>query len=255
MHPKLLIQREQTNQIFCTWAMPAVPVEFHFHSQAEFYLVDEGEVDVWVNRKYKRLHSGQIALALSYDAHRYHPIGDAKVTCLIVPSFMCDEISRKSLSEPFITNQKLFDGIKQCCRVLSQNRNHLLMNGCISIAIGLLLENIDFMERDVLVETDSMSQVLLYLHENFKNKITLGSTATALGFNSSYLSRHFKDALGINFSQYITMLRLREALLLLKKGEPISVCAYESGFNSIRTFYRSFINEFGCSPNKYLQNE
>ncbi|MBQ7089957.1 MAG: helix-turn-helix transcriptional regulator, partial [Clostridia bacterium] len=28
-------------------------------------------------------------------------------------------------------------------------------------------------------------------------------------------------------------------------------CAFESGFSSVRTFYRAFAAEFGCSPKEY----
>jgi AraC-like DNA-binding protein len=34
----------------------------------------------------------------------------------------------------------------------------------------------------------------------------------------------------------------------------ITHCAMESGFNSMRTFYRAFREEFGCSPGDYLDS-
>jgi AraC-like DNA-binding protein len=48
------------------------------------------------------------------------------------------------------------------------------------------------------------------------------------------------------------MLRLREAVLLLKKGEyGVTKCALESGFGSTRSFYRAFHEEFGVTPKEY----
>lgn len=254
MYPKLLLQRELSNQIFCSYAHDSVSTPFHFHSNIELYLVEEGEVDVWVNRKYKRLHGGQFSLALGYDSHRYETVGNAKVTCLIIPSFMSEELNEKKLYEPFITNPELFDGIKQCCRVISQRTNHLLTNGCVNVILGLLLENIDFSERHSNVSSDGMSAVLVYLHDNFKNDTALSTVAKEFGFNASYLSRQFKETFGIGLGQYVTMLRLREAVKLLRLGVPISHCAYESGFQSVRTFYRAFEKEFNCTPNKYIQS-
>jgi beta-galactosidase len=120
---------------------------------------------------------------------------------------------------------------------------------------ALLLENLDFTEREAQKNTDVISQTLLYLNDNFKNNVSLGVAATQLGYNPSYLSRTFKESMGITFNAYLTMLRLREAVQLLKNGESVSFCVSESGFNSIRTFYRAFQNEFGCTPKEYVKNQ
>ena len=83
--------------------------------------------------------------------------------------------------------------------------------------------------------------------------LTLASVAHDLGYHPNYLSHLFKSRLRIGFHQYLTLLRLREAVLLMKnENKSITECAFESGFQSLRTFYRAFEAEFGCSPRAFL---
>lgn len=251
-NPQLYVKREKDNKVYYGYKGKAGSTFFHFHSLLELYLVDEGEVDVWVNEHYKRMKSGEMAVILSYDAHRYEPVGDAKCTVLIVPLSNYKEFNGKKLGTPFVDNSMLYEGISKCCEMIAEQKNSLITDGCISVALGLLLQNIELTETPALTERDSITRVLLYLNAHFKDNITLLSTASELGFNASYLSRYFKEILGIGFNRYVAMLRLREAVLLLKKGESISYCVYESGFRSVRTFYRVFESEFGCTPKQYL---
>ena len=71
--------------------------------------------------------------------------------------------------------------------MIADQKNSLITDGCVSVALGLLLQNIDLTETPALTERDSITQVLLYLNDHFKDDITLLSTATELGFNASYL--------------------------------------------------------------------
>ena len=256
MHPKLLFERERKNKIFCGYKLRGGKTALHFHSNVELYAVYKGEVDVWVNENCRRLKKGEIAFMSSYDAHRYEPIGKgAVVSWLIVPTSLCPELSGKNVADPFICDNELFSAVDKLLCLIEKDKNALLTNGCIGVIFGLLLESLDFTERDIQKNTDGMSQALLYLNDNFKNDVSLACAAAHLGYNPSYLSRMFKQTVGITFNAYLTMLRLREAVQLLKNGESVSFCVGESGFNSTRTFYRAFHDEFGCTPKEYVKNQ
>lgn len=252
-NPQLHVKREKNNKIHCGYRGEATRTFFHFHSLLELYLVDEGEVDVWINEHYRRMRSGELAISLSYDAHRYEPVGEAKCTVLIAPVCNYKEFNGKKLTSPFVDAPELFNGISKCCEMIVKQKNSLITDGCVSVALGLLLQSIDLTDTLMVSERDSITQALLYLNDHFRDDITLVSTASALGFNASYLSRNFKETLGIGFNQYVAMIRLREAVRLLEKGEPVSYCVYESGFRSERTFYRVFKSEFDCTPKQYVE--
>ena len=78
--------------------------------------------------------------------------------------------------------------------------------------------------------------------------------ATEFGYSKSYLSRFFKSSFGIGINRYISTIRLKNAIELMhEKKHSITYCALESGFGSMRTFYRDFLTEFGVSPKEYIQ--
>ena len=64
---------------------------FHFHSQIEIFFVDRGWGGAWINNRYRLLKAGEMAVALSYDAHRFSAEADSDVGCLIVPLRMCGD--------------------------------------------------------------------------------------------------------------------------------------------------------------------
>ena len=125
--------------------------------------------------------------------------------------------------------------------------------GYIYVILGILTEHIELESTREPIDTQLSAQLLFYINENYKNNITLSTLSSHLGYNPSYLSRYFKSCFNIGINQYITAVRLKNAIMLLRENKyNVTYCALESGFNSTRTFYRAFFNEFHCSPIAYL---
>lgn len=99
---------------------------------------------------------------------------------------------------------------------------------------------------------DAITKMIKYLNKNYKKKITLDRLAQESGYNSSYVSQLFKSYLGINFYDYLTRVRLREATLELSQSEnKILEIALEHGFPDIKAFNLAFKQNFGKSPTEY----
>ena len=118
------------------------------------------------------------------------------------------------------------------------------------------MENILLAAGEGHAENELLSQILFYIHENYKKDITLSKIATTFGYSQSYISRYFKNCLEIGIGQYITIIRLKNCIMLMQENKhSITYCAMESGFNSLRTFYRVFYKEFGITPKKYINDK
>ena len=100
-----------------------------------------------------------------------------------------------------------------------------------------------------------VSEILEYLKNNFRTNCTLEQTAQELSVSPEHLSRTFKAETGLNFSEYRTMLRLREADRLLKEKPELSIIeiSYASGFNDSNYFSQKFREYYGVSPSKFRQ--
>ena len=256
MKAEFNLDREQKNRLFIGSGLnPAA--SFHFHSQIEIQLVHEGEVEVWVNDQHAFLKSGEISVAFSYDAHGYRTPERAKVTHFIIPTELFGEflpaIRDKKAVNPFVRDPETYRQLNDCYNAIRESRNEIKKRGYLYVILGSLMERMKLQDREGAVDSRLSARILFYINEHFREALSLQSIASELGYNPGYLSRYFKACFNIGLNQYITMIRLREAVLLMREGKnSISYCAFESGFNSIRTFYRAFFEEFQCTPKEYL---
>ncbi len=232
--------------------------DFHFHSQIEICFVEEGRIDALINNKKKLLNKGELSIALSFDTHVYVPSDYARFTVLIIPRHICEKflstINNKKISSPFISDSALTCKIKEyIAEIKKESTNEIEKIGYIYLILGFIIHNLHFDESEEYAETQLLSRLLLYIHKYYNKNITLSSIAAKFGYNASYISRYFKSCLGIGMSQYINVIRLKNAIELMNTRKySITYCALESGFNSLRTFYRVFENEFNCTPKEYL---
>lgn len=232
--------------------------DFHFHSQIELCIVDEGNLEALVNNKTKTLKKGEIAVAMSYDTHVYIPVTHAKFTVLIIPLHICDKfvsaVEHKKISNPFICDLTAIQKIRMYLDELKKETNEIKKDGYLYLILGIVMENLCFDTRTESSKPNILAKLLLYIHENYNKDLTLSSLALKFGYNPSYLSRYFKSSLNIGIIQYINILKLKNAIELMRtKKYSIAYCAFESGFTSLRTFYRVFYKEFHCTPNEYIK--
>ena len=92
-------------------------------------------------------------------------------------------------------------------------------------------------------------------HLEEPDKITLLHISEMLHFNSSYLSRLFKQLTGVNLSEYIIGSKMNMAKRLLLNPEyKIADVAVKLGYTSPANFTRVFRKTVGLSPHDYRTN-
>lgn len=231
-----------------------------FHSHIELYFVDDGAMEFMVNGHRRTLRGGEMSVALSYDSHAYRTPESSKSSVLIIPVYLAEAFigatKHKKAAYPFITDRETVKKIKGYIKdLLSEDGNEVITLGLINVILGTVMKSIFFENTETASDMELSSRILSYVNQQFKDDITLESLAHEFGYNKSYLSRYFKSSFNVGFNQYISTVRLKNALILMnEKKHSLTHCALESGFNSMRTFYRVFENEFNCSPKEYLKN-
>ena len=99
-----------------------------------------------------------------------------------------------------------------------------------------------------------MAKVKQYMDDHYAEDVTLESAAGVSFMNPSYFSYFFKKHTGQNFKQYVTEVRMKEAVrLLLRTDLMVYEIAERVGYNNARHFSDLFRRIYGQLPNDYRQ--
>lgn len=95
-------------------------------------------------------------------------------------------------------------------------------------------------------------QCVDYIYSNIKDRITVQDLADHTGLSTNYLSRVFKQNLGVSISDYIREKKIEKATHLLKySDESIVDIANYLSFSSQSHFIQTFQDYTGLTPKKY----
>jgi AraC-like DNA-binding protein len=94
-----------------------------------------------------------------------------------------------------------------------------------------------------------------YINESFSSPITLDSLSCKYSLSRSFFSRKFREVTGFGLSEYITVVRIKNAArLLAEKKMNVTEAAFAVGYNDSSYFTSSFKKIMGVTPLKYSKN-
>ncbi len=103
------------------------------------------------------------------------------------------------------------------------------------------------------ITTSDIEQIMKYLRDNFTDSnINLTSVALHFGFNSSYLSRKFKQETGKSFVEFLVKCRMERAIGLAGTGKKMFCTADAVGIPDPNYFGRCFKKYTGISYSEYV---
>ena len=95
-----------------------------------------------------------------------------------------------------------------------------------------------------------------YIFDNYRSKITIADICDEIGCSKSTLITGFKREYGTTVNNYITEVRLNEAVNMLKMGERhIGEIASETGFSDQSYFSKVFSAKYGIPPSEYAHDK
>lgn len=101
---------------------------------------------------------------------------------------------------------------------------------------------------------DSLNRALLYIHQNYAQKISLEKLAAAACCTPSHIAHLFKQFFQTSALAYVNSIRINRAMQLLQEGCSVQEAAYEVGYTSLNNFYKYFKEHTDETPAGYRQN-
>jgi len=137
-------------------------------------------------------------------------------------------------------------------RVLSQKEHEATVK-----LLEIFAQQLAMMSNQIVVQQDNAEPPVIrrakeFIKQHQTEDISLGQVARAVNTSTFYFCKMFKKITGINFTDYVSRVRVESAKnLLLNPNLRVSEIAYEVGFQSLTHFNRVFKKIIGQSPTEY----
>lgn len=223
----------------------------HLHQCFEFITVLAGQMQITVDGRRFLMQAGDALLIFPNQIHSLQSSESEHLLCIFSPQLVQAFATKLSGRIPE-NNQFRPDAY------LTEALARLTPSSTTTEKKGVLYSLCAQFEKDaVYVKRQSERESLLFeifsfVENEYRGDCSLSGLSRSLGYDYSYLSRYFKNAVGISFNAYVNHYRLSHACYLMENSAlPIIECAYESGFTSLRSFNRNFKGYFRVTPAQY----
>lgn len=226
----------------------------HFHSALELLFVRRGRMLASIRGEEYVIGAGEGCFVDRFCVHSFSELeADTEIYVFVGNSEMTDPVFADvgGVPEAKFTFSD-FDLLDRMVEYYEKAKNEALRLACFKGAFELLLARIAN-ENDILPASQRGSSadicaVLRYIGEHFTENITLGSISSEFGYSPQYFSRIFHRYMKVNLTEYLNIARVNYARKLLGGEKNVADIAFESGFNSMPSFYRAYKKVFGALP-------
>ena len=223
----------------------------HLHRCFELIIILSGEMHITVDNKSFNLKEKQALLIFPNQIHSMSSDKSKHILCIFSPDLI-KAYSNKT--NGMVPKNNIFCPDEYLINTL----NEIKIDSNLCEKKGLLYSFCGQFDKTASYEPKQkyhdklLYKLFAFVEDNFNSQCTLEEISAKTGYNYSYISRFFKETVGISFNSYVNHYRLSHACYLLDNSDsPIISCALESGFDSIRTFNRNFKLQYGITPGQY----
>lgn len=232
----------------------------HWHYDLEFICVEQGALDVYCERRKHTLRAGEALLTDSGQMHYQRALAPDTVLIVIVfESGILPFLQEYRLSDPKLHERyPIPDVYRRLMEVLKGRRPFYGEEArCIleELMIGVFRRE-QIVRRMKEDRTEAAFKTLLEELQSRPEGWTFLDAVQYMNMSEAYFSRYFKAMTGTTFTQYLNSMRTERAVQLLRSGEGLSMTeiAESCGFETIRSFNRTFKELTGTSPSRLPQD-
>ncbi|MBB6214223.1 AraC-like DNA-binding protein [Anaerosolibacter carboniphilus] len=254
-------------------------VPLHWHDEIQFVLVLRGCVSFSVNQSiyYVEENNGIFINSSCLHSARTYNAEDSEYICFdINPSFLAGShgsiICQKYL-EPFLKSRsnaaitlntfipwqkEILNDLSNLFEIYTRHEFGFELN-MYSILLrvwhSVITNTPDYINEvhgNTFTEDQRIKNMLSFIHQNYKQKITLEDVAKAANVSRSECCRFFKQMTKLTPFEYIISYRINQSILLLRKSDlTISEIADEVGFGSVSYYIEKFRKHTNYTPKEF----
>jgi AraC-like DNA-binding protein len=137
-------------------------------------------------------------------------------------------------------------------RVVPQRRHESVIR-----LLSIFAQHLSLLSNQLVLQQETSEPPIIrrakeYIQQHQADDLSLGEVARAVNTSTFYFCKMFKKYTGINFTDYLSRVRIEKSKnLLLNPNLRVSEIAFEVGFQSLTHFNRVFKKILGQSPTEY----
>lgn len=249
--------------------------ECHYHDVYEIYYLLDGRRNYFIQNRTYPVVKGDIVLINVQDIHKTmnsHHAYHERILIYFQKDFISSVTQQDeniNLLNCFLSDQKVIhlkvseQAFVQSILLKMVDEDKKKPRGYMTYQKILLAELLLFVNRHMeqyrqegIVYNSQlhkkMSEIALYLMENYMNNLSLKLVADKFYITPCHLSRAFKKTTGFTFIEYLNSIRIKEAQKLLKETrKSVMQISEMTGFDSQTHFGRVFKGITGLPPLQY----
>ncbi|ANE45321.1 hypothetical protein SY83_02100 [Paenibacillus swuensis] len=250
---------------------------WHYHKELEFILVRQGHLECLTTEQVYTLNQGDVLLLGSSQLHHTRKIGDQTLDHIVLhidlesyyePAMMMYFPYFSELHAPlsvlnyiFQENQLVKEEISRTILLIYEEMHtktigyEMAANMHVRQLLLLLLRSDHGLKLRGYDRMDAaiFRQVTDFIDDHLSDKIEMERVCSLVNMSYSYFSRYFKQAVGMSFTEFVNLKRIKKAeRLLVTKKSSITEIASLVGIENMAHFYKLFKRFNGCTPKEYM---
>lgn len=263
---------------------PGMPIlDCHWHEEAEFFYVIEGEVLFQVDTDYFPVKAGEAVFIDGGDIHAGHALNDSTCSfCAVVfDTHMLASGSFDTIQGKYITplqektrtfprhiaprtewERRLLDHLRAIISDCEEERcdNEAAVKGRLYLMLQEISAEGRFANRSETNASDStkidrLKTVILYMQQHYNRPIRIAELADQIPMSEGQFCRFFKTMTRQTPIEYLNAYRIKQATeLLMEPDRKIASIAFDVGFDHISYFVKVFRKTMKCTPSQFRKN-
>ncbi len=223
----------------------------HWHFECEIIRVVKGNAQIKIGDCYYHATDGDSFFCSCEDLHYIISEPDARVDIMILDKSIAKDITDKyTLQSPKLPDDfsvlPYFETLEQTLN----DKGFLYRETLENQARNLMLEifrNCETAKRD---DKSRFYKNLISKINNEFSYITFKDAVTYSGYSPAHFSKMFKALSGMNFSDYLNIIKIENAIIMIRNERNITMTsiALKCGFSTVRNFNKVFKELTGYSP-------
>ncbi|NOU65429.1 helix-turn-helix domain-containing protein [Paenibacillus sp. LMG 31461] len=251
---------------------------WHYHEEVEWITVLKGTMTIETTQQTYTLQAGDVVMLGSNELHRSHKYVQSQLIYIV-----CHVDMSAFLDPSLLTYQAAFTGrsanltrlndalrkyplsIQLIHELLNQMLREITVKGrgyefAVNASLKKLLYTLIQIDDEQIIEpmdhqlAVKLRPALAYIEQLLESPCQITDISSKLNYNSSYFAKLFKKGMGMTFTSYVQMRRMKRAeQLLLTETCSVTEISGKVGFTSPAQFYQLFRRHFGCSPRQFVE--